>query len=556
MLTYRDKLTKKPAMMMRIFFIVLLGAVLWGINYCTPLMQDDYLYSTYMSEDDFVPGRANSDIWEVFRSCFHHYFKLNGRMANNLAFFVLYAGGKSLYNVLAALVSLIGLMAMSRVFLGRISVLSICVSGCACFALFPGIYHTCCWCSGAFNYLWGASILLMAIACMSLPRFDDKMRRLMVRAFCLILFALASSMHEMLAAVLLGTAGIFFALCYYKKIPVSLLQVSIALAIALGACLPLMSPGIHNRAGGVEYLSVHFVVKSAAFMLKMAWPALIVFACLLVYHTRKKRFDILYVAAVVSFALAYVMGTHSFTGCAYFYFSLAVILWLLKTIAPYVEKLGKVSRILVVVIFTCIMGLSCCVTLRVHKNVQIAFHQAMQQDVVVLDVDPILETEALAYVSALPINTIYIYPYVAAQHKIKDFMVILRTIRGDEKVFSDMLEQAPSDALVSKRLANDWIYIRLPKNKQCCIFEGLTMSGNPTCRITVSPYMMLLHSEWMTSMYDRYVAKQTFIEGGVDYYGGYVFVLIPPVDEKYTSCSLRLQDMRYAGEENVVVPLN
>ena len=139
--------------------VLLLAVAIFFVNHCTPMMQDDYLYSTY----HFTPGRLNQGLRDIWESCYHHYFDTNGRMANNVITMLLFVGGKGLYNMLATVVSLTGLVLMARLFCGRVTLFSILLVTGACLLVLPGLYHTCCWCSGAVNYIWGAVLLLLVL---------------------------------------------------------------------------------------------------------------------------------------------------------------------------------------------------------------------------------------------------------------------------------------------------------------------------------------------------------------------------------------------------------
>ena len=67
--------------------------------------------------------------------------------------------------------------------------------------------------------------------------------------------------------------------------------------------------------------------------------------------------------------------------------------------------------------------------------------------------------------------------------------------------------------------------------------------------------MEKLHKGFFVNMYDKYIAKQPFIYGGLDYHEGYVYVLLPGNQERYAYCDLLLQDMQTGDEQQLTIPL-
>lgn len=518
--------------------------MIWYINHCAPMMQDDYMYATYMGERDFTPGLPNKSWSDVFRSCLNHYFINNGRMANNLAFSLFYVGDRTLFSVATAIVSVVGLLAISKVFMKQVTVVSISFALLSCILLFPGLYHTCVWCAGAFNYLWAACIFSVALFMLQRSKTSDGIGG--VFSFCLACFLLfvAASMHEMLGGTMVGTSIMWLLWSLFKHHRVSMWCVWAIIFVILGALIPLTSPGIHGRAVRMDYFSWKYVIVSTAEMIRHAWCATCVFLCLFLYHAKKRNVDILGVFACVTGVFAWAMGKHSFTGAAHFYFTFAVVLWLLNTVSPWVLNQHVWVKVGVVSVTAVTMCFFCYVSCRINYTIERAFQLAQKNEVVVLDVDPVNRTEAISYVHGLPINASYIYPYLGKHHGIRDFMVILRSCVGDEEVYKKMLETA-SHSVASCRTKDGWTYIRFPKNKMCCIFAGITLHGQSLgkTRVTMSHYSKFLHSHLFTVLYDKYIAKQRFIHGSLDYYGGYVFALIPPT-EKITSCEFLMLDMK------------
>lgn len=534
---------KRYAVFCKYLFISLIALMIWYINHCAPMMNDDYLYATYMGTD-FSPGLPNKSWSDVFRSCLHHYFLCNGRMANNFAFILFYLGDKTLFNVATCIVSVAGLVALSKVFMKRVTVFSLSFTILSCILLLPALYHTCVWCDGAFNYLWAASILVVALFMLQRSRTSDGLDgRLSFCVACFLLFV-AASMHEMLGVNMVGTSILWLLWSLYKHRSVPGWCVWAIVFVVLGALIPLTSPGIHERAGRIDYFSWKFVLTATAEMFRHTWCALCVCVGLLLYHAKKRNVDILGIFACVAGFFAWAVGMHNFVGCAHFYFSFAVVMWMLHTISPWLFDYHAWVKAGVVVVTATIMCFFCHVSCRINQTIELAFQLAQKNEIVVLDVDPINHTESIAHVSGLPINALYIYPYLGKYHGIRDFMVIQRSCVGDTDVYKTLLA-AESHSVASCRTKDGWTYIRFPKNKLCCIFAGLTLHGQSQTKIRVSvcPFMKFLHADLFALLYDNHIAKQRFIHGSLDYYEGYVFALIPPTEE-VSSCEFKMLDLR------------
>lgn len=544
-------LSQRGKLLVSVLYIVALGMVLWFINHFTPMMQDGYLYSTYQ----FTPGVPNASLQDVVESCRKHYLEVNGRMANNLAFLLYWMGDKSLYDILASVVILVGTLSLSFLIFRRVTVYTVSLSVGAGVLLFPCLYHTCCWSDGALNYIWAASFVLLAAVLVSESGKVGKRVQPVLFWTGLGLFALAGSMHEMLSATLLGASVLWLLLKWIRHESISGKVYCVVAAILLGALLPMTSPGIHNRAGNLDYTSMRFVLMTTANLVRMVPAVSFVFLCLMIYYIRRRKLDFLFIYACVSFVLAWVMGLHSATGCSYFYFSFAVVMCLLHVLAPFLLRVGKWVKVCVVLGVVAFFAFSLGVTSKIHHHVQQAFTLAETDSVVVLDADVRTDTEALAYICGLPINTSYIYPYLGKYHGVRDFVVIQRSVTGVQSEYAAMLD-APAEDVVFRRTNDGWLYLRLPRGKTCCIFAGPELMGSSRkCRVSICPYMERLHDGLLVSLYDRYVAHQDFVDGGLDYYHGYVFVLLPPVESRYTACKLVLQSLRSAEEEEIIVPL-
>lgn len=538
-------------------FILLLTVTIWHINYCIPLMHDDYMYASSMDATGFVPGTTCDSLDVLANTCYHHYFQTNARTANFIILIINYLGGKVLFNILSTIVTISGMLALSKVTLGKVSICTLCLSMLVYILFTPALFLTFCWYAGALNYLWGGGSLLIAIYLFGDYHKNPQSKRYLF-IISLFFFLLAGSMHEMQGCILIGTGILWGLRSWYLHKPISKLEIIIFFTIFLGTCLPLSSPALHSRASSVDYFSIQFLLKTTAFMFKMTWVPSCAFVCLIIYHTIKRNFDILYFTACVAFALAWLMGTHSITGCAYYYYSLTIIIWTLKSISPLTVSTSNLIRKVIVVTSLCCFGTFTFIAWRIQNDTSKVFEEAKENNFVLLDVNKATRTEALTYICALPINTKFIFPFLALHHNIKDFIVIQRAKKGDTSLYEKALNITPNEVAVVHS-PNGGRYIRLPKNKLCCIFAGLELHGNSPnkVRASVCPYMEYLHSEILTSLYDRYIAKQKFVNASLDYYKEHVFILIPPTEEKYTSCSFLMQDIQTPKvEKRITIPLD
>ncbi len=102
----------------KISIILLLYVLLWYLNYCTPLIFDDYVYSFTFSDHSMLfslPETANrvDSITDIFVSQWNHYFSWGGRtVAHTLVQLFLWQG-KFLFNIANAVCFIILLLEIS-----------------------------------------------------------------------------------------------------------------------------------------------------------------------------------------------------------------------------------------------------------------------------------------------------------------------------------------------------------------------------------------------------------------------------------------------------------
>ena len=144
------------------FFLIFLCVGVLVMNICTPLYSDDFHYK-YIFEPDFLMQKPIESISDIIQSQFVHYFNFNGRFVPH--FFVqLFDGllGKRSFDICNALIfglflHMLNVVCCRKGFYLR----GLLVSVSCLFFLFISFKHTILWMSGACNYLWTSTFLLI-----------------------------------------------------------------------------------------------------------------------------------------------------------------------------------------------------------------------------------------------------------------------------------------------------------------------------------------------------------------------------------------------------------
>lgn len=223
------------------FGVLLLGiaAIIYGLNYFTPLASDDWNYVFIFGTDDKI-----QTLWDVIKSQYYHYFEMNGRVTAHIitqtADGIL---GKGVFNIANTLVFIAFLYLIClNVTLERKNYPKILLSAFVLtFLLMPEFNLAFLWLSGSGNYLWSASLLLLFHYLLEKKSFTSKAAMPL-----LFIYGIISGWTN--EAFIVGMGGAYF--FYYAIHRKSLTRHKIVMLAGffIGAALLVFSPASMHRA--------------------------------------------------------------------------------------------------------------------------------------------------------------------------------------------------------------------------------------------------------------------------------------------------------------------
>ena len=317
-------------------YLLMIGVIFYLMNIYTPLYMDDWHYC-------FIFGTHSpiSSIVDILNSQYHHYLGVNGRFIPHF-FIQLFDGllGKEAFNIANSLVFIAFLYMLSYLLRKEFKsyFASTSLATLLIFFFMPGFSYCFLWMSGACNYLWSATLLLVFFILMGM---DIKERRLFPLLF--ILGVICGWTHEGL------TLGVGFGLFVYYLIKRKELKPSnlvLLIGFYVGILFLVLSPGSINRAIATGHdnfnLSQHFHYFASA-LLAMSnirlLPLLIILLAVYSLSHRKKAKD--FISSTYSIFLAigviflFVLWTRFETEHSRFGFEFLSLLLLLKLIARF-----------------------------------------------------------------------------------------------------------------------------------------------------------------------------------------------------------------------------
>ena len=219
-------------------FLIIVGILMWVFNCFTPLFCDDWHYVFRFGTQE--PIRSISDI---IVSQYHHYFGFNGRAI--VHFFVqLFDGllGKGVFNVANALVFALFLytLAMNTSHDKSSYYKIMSVAFILIFLLMTGFKYTILWLSGAFNYLWVGTILLLfnyLIEKESLPSWTH---------LPLLLFGIICGWSN--EALAIGLGGAYFLYFAFHRKRLTRPRIFMLAGFYFGMLFLVFAPSAINRA--------------------------------------------------------------------------------------------------------------------------------------------------------------------------------------------------------------------------------------------------------------------------------------------------------------------
>ena len=267
-------------------YLLVIGIVFYLMNVFTPLCVDDWHYNFIYGTDTPI-----KTIGDVLYSQYLHYFSMNGRFVPH--FFVqIFDGilGKQLFNVVNTIVFLLFLHLLC-VYVSkgrdiRFSILSISVF--LVFIVLGGFNEEYLWMSGACNYLWCGTILLLFDYCFLHEKLLDK-----ISFFIIVPFGVLCGWTN--EAMVIGMSAGYLYIIYRNKFRLNRQRCLLLLGLFIGAAFLVLSPGSfhrfeHSNEGTISLMGlVHSYIQSFINMRNIRMLPLLLFVCSLGYLLDKEK---------------------------------------------------------------------------------------------------------------------------------------------------------------------------------------------------------------------------------------------------------------------------
>lgn len=214
-----------------------LFVIFYIINFCTPLITDDYGYAF-----NFADHSRIENIYDVFESQWVHYQTINGRLIPHI-FEQIFVGitGKWLFNIINTLFILMLIFIISEYYLpnnqsDNNKVNNTLITSFAVLFLFTYSGQTIFWMAGALNYLWPTVFALILLYI-----FKSKIS---LNLFSIGFISLLAAWFQ--EAISIPMTCLFWILLLQKKYR-NKRNIIITIFFTIGTCLIVFSPGTLHR---------------------------------------------------------------------------------------------------------------------------------------------------------------------------------------------------------------------------------------------------------------------------------------------------------------------
>lgn len=306
-------------------YLGIIGIIFYLMNYFTPLSNDDWHYKF-----KFGTNLPIQNITDIFESQYTHYFQMNGRFINHfiLQFFDGIIG-KELFNIVNTIIFLLFIHFLSCIITRKkesnIQLSSIYLFIIVIFSTTFGEWYL--WMSGACNYLWPATFLIMFHYILS-KNINNKS----IYPLLFIGGIICGWTHE---CITIGAGVGYFIYYLINKKQITYARISQLLGFYIGIILLIISPGNLNRAlnsGTFETFNIINYIWTV-YSLKELSILLILLIIVIFYIYKKKTlyflknniYILIPLIISISFIVFIKVGTsRSFFGI--FFFSLILVL--------------------------------------------------------------------------------------------------------------------------------------------------------------------------------------------------------------------------------------
>ncbi len=299
--TKRKLMLLTAAAAMLVFFIM---------NVITPYCMDDYSYMV-----NFVTKNKLSSIGDIFESLSIHYTNVNGRMITHFFAHLFCLMGKTSFNIINTVAFGLLCALISRVGLGRFSLVGFLSAFCALTLLTPSFGQSFLWQTGASNYLFSA-LIIFAFLTMLYPTPEKQFRGsgMIKTASAFVFGIIAGATLENLAAALCFYLLCMILLDIFNHRKIHLHYASGFFGALIGLLTVILAPGQRARlvnTGGFGSLLeiIQRMIPITGKLLLYFAPLLIIDIILLVCFLRK--FGLKSIKKLIPFGLLFASALAS-----------------------------------------------------------------------------------------------------------------------------------------------------------------------------------------------------------------------------------------------------
>lgn len=520
-------------------------------------MVEDYMYCCFNSAmphergEDFILA-CWADVWETL---YRHYFLLNGRLSNVLVILVQYWAGKGLFDVLNTVMGCLFLWTLCKLAVRRFCFSSLILVLISVFLLLPTVRMTCLWMDGAANYLWGAAFTCSLLASVCWYGESDRTNHSPgLLAWVILSGLLAGSMHEA-CGVPLSIALVLSVVCLWKrKRTISPILLIASVAVLFGTLLPVLSPGIWNRAShGMSSSFGEIAWETSASLVRYSSLVILLWGIAFAMKWRTTWNSVWSFYVLGNLAIAIPFGRLGSNGCPLFYMNFSMMLWLLVYDGAKLMEWKKYWFIPVLLLVIWLAGKEAGTLMRIHDMEQEVAKQAQTSPFVVIDVDG--EYHSWYMNRALCVTyTSDLWSIMAEANGLPRHCVILRTLPQNNAYYK-LFEGMPTDKAHVHR-DGDRLVIRLPE-KEVLATSNIPLFIPPEGKneglepCTVRPYRLnpILMRIW------RAMGKEWAVYS-MDYHEGFVYVILQAPSSSYHEITLPLRNMETWRKRQVLVSLD
>lgn len=247
-----ETIVNKRSGLFWVIAILVCFSVIFILNILTPLISDDFAYMFVYGEDRLV-----SSVGDILESQENHYYMWGGR---SIVHFIA--------QVLLILPSYVADLLNSLIYMGYIFLIYLHIKGrgknslslfilitLAVWFLQPVLGDTVFWLTGAANYLWGTSIILLFL--LPFRMYDGQKSNVITQIFMSVIIficgVIAGWTNENTAAAMLLISILYCAYFYSQKWSIPVWLITGFIGSLAGFFLMIAAPGNYVRAGDSSF---------------------------------------------------------------------------------------------------------------------------------------------------------------------------------------------------------------------------------------------------------------------------------------------------------------